>query len=185
MTTIAINPFLRRQTAEAPFSHFDGTEEELLARVREGLPQASPGYRDGVLLVPIDPSGCWSSTVKLEAGDQLVGTYEPRVAGEEPRKSTFVTGRPKQAAVAVDVVLYSNATLRLTNEQTSDADWEVITLLARCSEEREPMKPGTLMANHFEISGGTPTNMSDAEFVAQLRASFLYWRDKALCSPNA
>lgn len=184
MPTIAINPFVRRQTSSSRFSHFDGSEEELLRRVREHFHEAAPGYRDGVVLVPVKPDGFWSSTVRLEPGDKLVGSFEPRVSGEEPRKETYVAGRSKQAAVAVDVVLYRGDVLRLNNEESSDADWEVIALVARVSTEPEPMNPSTMMANHFQISGGTPTLLSDGEFVAQLRASFLYWRDKALACPD-
>jgi hypothetical protein len=184
MPTIAINPFVRRQTPASRFSHFDGSEEELLRRVHEHFYDAAPGYRDGVVLVPVEPDGFWSSTVKLEPGDRLVGAFESRAPGEEPRKETYVAGRSKQPAVAVDVVLYRGDVLRLNNEESSDADWEVIALVARLSTEPEPMNPSTLMANHFEISGGTPTLLSDSEFVAQLRTSFLSWRDKALARPD-
>lgn len=183
MPTFAINPFVRRQTPDSRFSHFDGEEAELLARVEARFSDATPGYRDGVVLVPVDPEGFWSSTVKLEPGDRLVGVFEPRVEGEAPRKSLFVEGRPKQKAAAVDVVLYRGDVLRETGEQSSAADWEVIALLARCSVEQEPMDPTTLMANHFQISGGTPTMMSDSDFAAALQKSFLYWQDKALCHP--
>lgn len=183
MPTFAINPFMRRQTPESRFSHFDGADADLLARVITGFDHARPGYRDGVLLVPISPEDCWSTTVKLVEGDQLQGRFEARAAGEEPRKNTYVVGRSKQPAVAVDVVLYRSDVLRENDEQSSEADWEMVALLARSSESPEPMSPGTLMANHFEISGGTATHLSDADFVAKLRESFLYWRDRALCQP--
>lgn len=183
MPTIAINPFVRRQTEVSRFSHFDGGDDELLRRVLFRFEAARPGYRDGVLLVPIDPNGFWSTTIVLQEGDRLAGVFESRIQGEDPRKTVYATGRPKQAATATDVVLYRADVLRRGEEQSSDAEWEIIAFLARCSVEPEPMDPTTLMANHFEISGGTPTNMSAEEFVATLRTSFLFWRDKALCAP--
>jgi hypothetical protein len=43
-----------------------------------------------------------------------------------------------------------------------------------------PIDPMTLMHNHFGSSGGTATNMTDAELVAALRTSFMWWKDKAM-----
>lgn len=46
------------------------------------------------------------------------------------------------------------------------------------------MSPGILMANHFQISGGTATHMTREQFEAALRRSFLYWRDKGKIAPE-
>jgi hypothetical protein len=184
MPSIVISPFAHRQTPESKFSHFTGSWETLLGLVQEHFSEATPGYRSGVLLIPSPPEGFWSSTVILEEGDQLAGVFERRAPGEEPRKSIHVVGRGKQPAGAVDIVLYRHDVLLEGNEQSCDADWEVIAVLARCSAEPEPMSPGTLMANHFQISGGTATNMDDSEFVGALKKSFLYWGNKALSVPS-
>ena len=45
------------------------------------------------------------------------------------------------------------------------------------------MSVGTMLANHFQFSGGTETKMSDAKFIAALRKSAEYWKDKALVRP--
>jgi hypothetical protein len=45
--------------------------------------------------------------------------------------------------------------------------------------ENEPMKPGTLMHNHFGSDGGTSTQMSPEAFEKLLRKGFEYWKDKA------
>lgn len=181
--TIAISDFVKRQTPESSFSHFSGTWDELLSRVRVNMHNAQPGYRDGVLRVPVPALGFWSAVVTLEEGDKIEGGFIRRAPGEEPRKSTFVRG-DKQLAKCVDVILYRRDVLAETNEVSTDADWEVITFLARVTEDPAPMDPNTLMANHFQISGGTATNMDDAQFVVALRESFMYWRDKAQCKPR-
>jgi hypothetical protein len=42
----------------------------------------------------------------------------------------------------------------------------------------------TLIANHFELDGGTATGMSPEEFEWALRESVLFWKDKALLAPR-
>ena len=55
------------------------------------------------------------------------------------------------------------------NETESDADFELVSVNASPTDEETPMTPGTLMANHFELSGGTATRMTDGEFVTLRR----------------
>lgn len=59
-------------------------------------------------------------------------------------------------------------------------NYEIVSLNASPKEGDMPISPGVLMANHFGFDGGTTTGMSDAEFVAQLRESVLWWKDKAM-----
>lgn len=182
MPTIDLNPIVYRQTAESRFTHYEGGWGPLVQLVLEHFEEQRPGYRDGVVLVPVPPEGFWSSVVTLEAGDRLEGVYEPRVPGEEPRKETHVVGKRKSPAAAVDIVLYRHDVLAENNEHSGDAEWEIVSINGRPTHDEMPMHTATLMANHFQISGGTATHMNDAEFVAALKKSFLYWRDKALCA---
>jgi hypothetical protein len=190
MTTIHISNFVRRQTPQSGFSHWTHTDEALLALVQSNLANANPGYRDGVILVPVSPEGFYSSTVSLQEGDVFVGEYVARKAGEDPRKSTYVVSRKdgtpveKIKAANVYVVLYSHAVLAENNENDTDADYEIISVNASADEEEAPIPTGALIANHFQLSGGTATGMTDSEFVAALRQSVLYWKDKSLACPE-
>jgi hypothetical protein len=135
--------------------------------------------------VPIPPSDFFSSTVLLKDGDKLVGEYKARKAGEEPRKSTFVVGGQKMPAKRVDVVLYAHHVLAENKENDTDADFEIVSINASPDEIEQPIPTGALIANHFGLSGGTSTQMTDGEFVALLRKSVLYWKDKAQAAPKA
>jgi hypothetical protein len=87
------------------------------------------------------------------------------------------------SAKNVSIILYSHDTLLENDgEAESDCDYEIVTVLPHQAEygQTEPMTPETLMANHFEVSGGTPTNMTPEQFQEALEFSFLYWRDKAM-----
>ncbi len=178
---IAVSEFVKRQTPESEFTHFDGGWAKLVHMVQATFSQAKPGYRDGVVLVPVPPGRFLTGIVQLQEGDKLVGDYKARKAGEEPRKTTRVVSYAgKQPCKGVDVVLYRHDVLVETGEASCDAEWEIISVNGRISEEDQPIAPGTLMANHFELDGGTATGLSDSEFVAKLRESVLYWKDKAM-----
>ena len=145
---------------------------------------AKPGYRDGVLLVPVGPQGFHAAVVDLEEGDEFGGVYEPRQPGEEPRCQIFVK-KDKQPAESVEIVLYRHDVLAENNERSTDADWEIISINASTlpAGYEVPMRVGTMLANHFQVSGGTATGWSDEELVAKLREAFMFWKDKALAKP--
>lgn len=180
------NNFVLRQTATSRFTSFDGSWEEVAAMAEEAMAEGntSPGYRDGVVLAHVPATAVErfrSGVVMLESGDRLVGSYEPRREGEEPRKHVGVgaSGGSKIPCKAVDIVLYRRDVLGddVTHE---DSAWEIVSVNGRPTEGEQPMAPETLIANHFEMDGGTATGMSDSEFVAALRASVMYWKDKAM-----
>ena len=190
--TIHMNSFVRRQTPESRYSHFTGTESELLERVRTSWNNRTKGYRDGVALVRVPAEGFYTSVVKLTEGDSLAGIYEPRRAGETPRKAVYArhnttngtaTASAKTPAKQVDVVLYSSSVLAEDNDNELNPDgdnWEVISINASPEEGDVPIHPEALLHNHFGSDGGTNTNLTNDEFVSLLRESFAYWQDKAL-----
>lgn len=170
MPTVAVSQFVRRQTPESRFAHFKGSWEELRHIVEEYFGVAQPGYRDGVVLVPVPPEGFWASTVEVEATTKLKATFEARQKGEAPFIQVVAEGA-KQPAKAVDIVLYRADVLAEDNDRSSDADWEVISINARITEEPEPMDPMTMARNFLHLAGGTK-----GEFTAQQFAeAILYW----------
>lgn len=200
MPTIKINDFARRQTAASEFTHFAGSMERVAELALEHFEDAKGSYHqeDGVRLVSVPAEGFFCGVVALEEGDKLVGRYEARREGEEPRKNLRVLregpkrvvgrrlvsaqGSNKSPCAHVDVVLYRRETLEAEGEPCTGADWDVISINGRLTEEEQPIHPDTLIANHFGFDGGTPTKMSPEEFEAALKVSTLYWKDKALLS---
>ena len=182
MPTIHITKFVRRQTPESGFTHWTISDEELLSRVQAGLPSAKPGYREGVLLVPVAPDGFLSGLVRLKEGDVLIGEYKARRPGEDPRKSTYALGE-KAPAKSCWVILYSHATLVEGKENETDCDYEIVSVNASPEVEDAPIPTGALIANHYELSGGTSTKMNELEFQEALRKSVDFWKDKAMVAP--
>lgn len=184
MTTFGINPFVLRQVASSPFTHFEGEFEELKKMLAENFHLAKPGYREGVCLVPVAGDRFFCGVVTLKEGDQLVGEYKARRPGEEPRKTTRVVGGTKSPCSHVDLVLYSKEVLAEGDEERTGSDWDLIAINGRTTEEEMPIAPMTLIANHFVLDGGTATGMSPEEFESALRESVLFWKDKALIFPE-
>jgi hypothetical protein len=85
-------------------------------------------------------------------------------------------------------VLYASTVLKEDTSVNPDGsnelppiqgNWECVSLNASPVEGEMPINPMTHMHNHFGSSGGSATNMTDAEFVALLRQSFEFWKDKS------
>jgi hypothetical protein len=182
---IVYNNFVRRQTPESRFSHFSGTEAELLKKVIDNFDMRQRGYREGVVLVPVDPEGFYSSVVTLSEGDILRGGFESRREGETPRKFLCAVDKEKEPAKSVEIVLYSSQVLSEDGDSELPSvpdNWEVISINASPASQSDiPIDPIILMHNHFDSDGGTDTHLSDSEFVSLLREGFEYWKDKALC----
>jgi hypothetical protein len=194
MIKIHINSFVKRQTPESEFSHFDVARfadgwERLAVLVRAHFGLAVPGYRNGVILIPLNDLA-WlfmSGVTTLTEGAELQGSFRARVPGEKPRKSVLAVDASKLPAKTVDIVLYASTVLSESGENELPAEpgnWEIISINASPTEGTMPINPDVLMHNHFGSDGGTATNLSDSEFVAMLRESFEYWRDKAMCGPK-
>jgi len=183
---VAINSFVRRQTAESPFTHFEGEEDSLLRMVEESIKtdNFTQGYRDGVILVNLPPSDFFTGLVELKEGDSLVGKFEARVEGEAPRQSIrarkYNNFPGKQPAKKVQIVCYRKDVLAEDGHDETDAEWEIVSLNGYPTGKVAPIDPMTLMHNHFGSDGGTDTNMTAEEFERQLRESFSYWKNKAL-----
>lgn len=180
--TIGINDFVRRQTPDSEFTHFEGDLEQVRALALEHFHQAKPGYREGVCLVPVPAADFFCGIVELEEGDELVGAYEARRPGEEPRKELRLQkpGAKKMPCKAVDIILYRRDVLEEGNEPCTGEDWDIISINGRVTEEPMPIAPMTLIANHFELDGGTATGMSPEQFEKALRKSVLFWKNKAM-----
>jgi len=183
---IELNTHIQKHTDHSRYTfHIQDDWNRVLDMVRAAVQDPKnirPSYRDSKLVnLPTDEFRITHRT--LREGDILFGGFDPRTPGEEPRiwlrslnqDGSRAAHRPKR----VEAVLYPHAMLAENNEQSTDADWELITFLGYPTEEPEPMDPWTMCYNHFELPGGTATGWSDAEFTAELRKSFSYWRDKA------
>lgn len=183
-TTITVNTFALRHKLESKYSHYTGSEDDLLQLVADNWEKARPSFREGVLSVPVDPQGFFTSIVELTPGATLSGAYKPRREGEKPRKEIGVVSGSKLPAARVDIILYNSKVLAEDGDNElpigEDDCWEVISINASPDLFETPINPNTLIYNHFGLDGGTRTTLTDEQFIAQLKESFIYWSNKAL-----
>ena len=140
------------------------------------------GYRKGVILVSIstdDLPGLKSRVVRVNRGTEFVTVCKSRVPGEAPRKKSMALVDELPDAQFITAVCYHKDVLAEDNDRSTECDWEVVAVLCQIDDD-EPIAVGTLLANHFKLSGGTATKMSNDQFVAALEKSVKYWSNKAL-----
>jgi len=194
MTAIFANPFVLRQTPESSQSHSDKSWDQLCQLALENFDKAIPGYRDGVLEVPIPADGVYSGVVTLSAGDKLSGQFAARREGETPRIEVRAHASSKLPAKQATIILYSSKVLAErvydddgnmvsgddNSQEPIDGNWEIVSLNASPVEGDMPIDPMVLMHNAFGSDGGTATQMDDAELVALLRKGFNLWKDTVM-----
>jgi len=177
---IRFNKFARRQTPESGFSHFEGTEQELLDLTMEHFEEAKQGYKPGVLLVPVPADRFKTGVVLVDPETVLTASFAARREGEASYLSIQAEGEKAQAQ-HVHVILYSREVLNENNEATEDGDWEVISINAWESDGPEPMDPMTMARNFLELPGGTRGEFSARDFAE----SILYWSTRARTKSKA
>ncbi len=179
-TLALVNTFARRQTAESKFSHFGGSEDQLLELVEACMEQAKAGYRDGVILVPVPPENFFSGVVEVSTDTPLRAEFGARAKSEAPYINVVAAGGEKLPAAAVEVVLYRHDVLGAdaTRNEAGEpvAEWEIISLNARATEGPEPMSPMAMARNFLALEGGTKAEYTAEEFARAI----VYWSTRAM-----
>lgn len=175
---VACGEFVKRQTPESGYSHFDGTWEELERITHDAMCDVKNnrvGYKPGVLLVDVPASRFYSAIVKLNEETKLTSNYAPRRKGEAAFIRTSAKAE-KQPASYASVVLYRHDVLAENNERETDAEYEIVCIKARVTEEEEPMDPYTMARNFLHLKGGTKGDFSAEEFAK----SIVYWNNHCM-----
>src|SRR6185436_1711927 len=179
MTTVKCSEFVKRQTANSGYSHFEGSWEELEKITEQYLNDSSniyirPGYRDGVIIIDLPGEKFRSAIVKLDEKSKIYANYNPRRLGEDPYIKISVKSN-KQIAAYASVVLYRSDVLLEDNDRSSSADWEIIAIKARMTEE-EPMNPYKMERNFLHLTGGTKGDFTAEQFAK----SIIYWNNHCI-----
>jgi hypothetical protein len=176
MPTIGVNVFVLRQTAESRFSHYAGSS--LVPLVEENFSQAKSGYRDGVLLVSVPPMDFYCGVVEVTPETTLQATFKARKEGEQPYIVVEAVDAKKLPAKVVEVVIYRRDTLLEEGPDavSTEADWEIVSINARPTEEEEPLTPMAMARNFLELPGGTKAEYTAEEFARSIE----YWSRRAM-----
>jgi hypothetical protein len=170
---IALNDFCTSNHSEEKGSHYAGSNESLLALVEAHWEGRKPGFTEGCVEVTVPAEGFFSGVVDLCAKPKAVLTprFAPRREGEDPVLSVHGEPALKAPAKSVRIICYSHDLLSKDKENSTDAEWEVITILAECDAEPAPMPPVTMARNFLNLDGGTKGDFSPEDFAK----SIVYW----------
>jgi hypothetical protein len=133
------------------------------------------GYKDGVILVDLDPFQFRSAIVDLTEDTKLAVNYAPRRKGEDAFIRVSAKAE-KQPAKHASVVLYRHDVLAENNERETDAEWEIVAIKARVTDEEEPMDPYTMARNFLHLKGGTKGDFTAEQFAK----SIVYWNSHCM-----
>lgn len=186
---VAAGEFVKRQTPESGYSHFEGPWALLEKIVEIHLSMhgnlfegekdpVTPGYRDGVILVEMGPRFTVlfrSAIVELTEEAKLTANYAPRRKDEDPFIRVSAKAKKQQAKHA-SVVLYRHDVLAENNERETEAEWEIVAIKARVTEEEEPMDPYTMARNFLHLKGGTKGDFTAEQFAK----SIVYWNNHCM-----
>ncbi|MBC8257202.1 MAG: DUF3228 family protein [Candidatus Marinimicrobia bacterium] len=184
---VSVNDFVRRQTPESGKTFTNGISFEKIAQHAQsqlGSGNFKMGYRDGVILVPVDNlliHHFICPFVRITTETKLNAVVVKRRPEETPYiQIRALNGTPLKTG-SVDLILYRHDVLAETNEQTSDADWELISFHAIPEGvENMPMGPVTMMRNQLQLSGGTKAHYESKEWAKSVK----FWQEYAMLEPN-
>lgn len=173
-----ISDFVRRQTPESRFSHFDGTWFELLDLVQAAWDRGNyhPGYRPGVFLVSVSPLRFKSGVVDVTDTTQLVAKFDARRPTEAPFLHIEAIGGEKLPAKVVDIVVYAEEVLNENGECSTGTDYEIVSINARATLYEEPLTPMAMARNFLGLPGGTAAEYSAAQFAEAI----IYWSTRTM-----
>ena len=196
INSATVNPFCERQTPTSPFSHSNMTFEEVALLLHEVEEEnLSEGYRPAsydqggrVILARLTDEQVmnrfFSAITLVREGEQVIEGFRSRVEGEDPRPFREVVRDEKPGAATVDLVFYNAVALAQDGDNISELspdNWELVSINASEDEcmEAPPITPTALEANYKGLDGGTLTDMSEDEYIAQMEVSKAYWDCRA------
>jgi hypothetical protein len=185
--SVSVNNFVKRQIKGSEKTYAEGlTFKEIASHAQEQLANGhyTGGYRDGVILVQVATKLISHFTcpfVRITEETKLKATVVKR----RPEEETYIqmralNGTPMKTG-SVNLILYHHDVLSESNEQTSDADWELISFHAIPEEiDNMPMGPVTMMRNQLQLTGGTKAFYESEKWAQSVK----FWQEYTVLDQN-
>jgi len=157
---VAVSSFLREVVSKSDENRrFSGTLEELESLTEKHLNDWEPGVGsvDGdvrLVRVPVDRFFTNIVPITEENADKIVTRWGSRVEGEAPVSKQVLVSDELIPASFVKIVVYRADVLAKDSDRSSDAEWEIVAILAQPAEF-VPMNPATMARNALNQTGGT------------------------------
>jgi len=184
---VGVNNFVRRQVEGSGKTYSKELSFEFFARhAKEKLHKDDfkDGYRDGVRIIKLDDNyikKVFCPYVRITNKTKLKANQVSRRPSEEPYiQVRALNGTPLEAG-SVSLILYRHDVLAENSENTTDADWELISINALPKGvETMPIGPVTMMRNQLELEGGTKATYTSEEWAKSVQ----FWQKYAAIEPS-
>ena len=185
--SVSVNVFVKRQIKGSGKTYAEGLSFEKIAQhAEEQLKNHhyTKGYRDGVILVHVAKkliSHFTCPLVKIAEATKLKATVVKR----RPKEETYIqvralSGTPLKTG-SVDLILYRHDVLAESNEESTDADFELISFHAIPKEiDNMPMGPVTMMRNQLQLIGGTKAFYESEKWAQSIK----FWQEYTVLDQN-
>ena len=183
---IKMSDFAKRQTKKSKYGHFSGTWEELELLVTQHFYNQKQGYRNGVVLVVVPPERFFTSIVKVDENTFFAPEFSARQEGEVPYLSFVSVGGRKMPAKSVEIALYHKDVLAENDENSTDADWEIVSINCSPFTGGVPLPPMTRARNNLRMVGGTDSKYAElsreelVELVRTMSEEIVFWSTHVL-----
>ena len=171
MEKVAVNSFVKRQIKGSgkTYSETLSFEEIALDAQNQMLKRNfKEGYRDGVRIVNANNKNIkhfYCPYVKINNNTELISKIVKRQDNEESYIQTRATTGKQLEAEKVEYILYRNDILAENNENSTNKDWELISIHAiPKGVDKMPMGPVTMMRNQLNLEGGTRAHYTSEEW---------------------
>lgn len=187
MKIVAVNDFVRRQVkgsgkTYSPNLTFEKVAEYAAECFEDG--HFREGYRDGVVIVEAAEEMSENFIcpfVEIDDTTEFRAEWISRQEGEEPYIQIRAVSGTYLPIWKVEFILYRHDVLAENDEQSSDAEWELISIHALPEGVKNlPMGPVTMMRNQLELPGGTKACYSSEEWAEAVR----FWQRYAVLVPE-
>lgn len=173
---VEVNEFVRRQVKGSGKTYSESLSfREIAEHAQEQMGKNiyKAGYRKGVRVVKVNKSlidKFICPFVKITSETKLVSRLIKRQCNEEPYIQTrALNGRLLQAG-KVELILYSNKVLKENNENSTNAEWELISINSVPEGVSHlPIGPVTMMRNQLNLNGGTKGRYSSDDWAKSIR----------------
>ena len=181
--TVSVNDFVCRQTKDSMKSYSENLSfDEIAIHAQRQLTCGNykQGYRDGVIIVQVEDTLLHHFIcpfVEISDETKLRAVVTRRRPNETPYiQIRALNGTPLKTG-SVDLILYRHDVLSETDEQTSDANWELISFHAIPEGIHDmPMGPVTMMRNQLQLTGGTKAYYESEDWAKSVN----FWQGYAM-----
>jgi hypothetical protein len=186
--SVSVNDFVKRQIKGSGKTYAEGlTFKEMASHAQEQLANGhyTEGYRDGVILVQVATKLISHFTcpfVRITETTKLKAAIVKRRQEEELYiQMRALHGTPLKTG-SVDLILYRHDVLLETNEESTDADFELISFHAIPEGiDDMPMGPVTMMRNQLQLTGGTKAYYESEKWAESVK----FWQKYAVLDESS